>query len=282
MARVTQKIDKFLANIDQGARANRFGVNITCPALGLPNGFGIRCTDCQIPGRQLEVGDFSTYGPTVKYPYNVSNDGQEISFTFFCDSTFADRFVIDAWMSLIYAGKMPPPKEGEDEVEKQIDGMSSIGSSAHPTWAYYNDYVGEIEIEQFNRSGKKSLIHTLYEAYPVSMAPIPLSSATTDEVMKFECTFAYRTWDARYANPNPVSGINRGRRILDALLDIKNLRKGGNKANDSLQRFSDRLAKLDGIFGSKGYDSKTNTTPDIKSVPSETRDTPFIPSLGSF
>ena len=81
------------------------------------------------------------------------------------------------------------------------------------------------------------------------MNPLPLSSSTTDEIMKFECTFAYRTWDADYRKPNPVSGINRGRRILDAILDIKNLRKGGNKSNDSLQRFSDRLAKLDGILG---------------------------------
>tara|TARA_Y100001937_G_scaffold22871_1_gene32747 strand:+ start:656 stop:1414 length:759 start_codon:yes stop_codon:yes gene_type:complete len=242
-------IDKLKANLDQGARANRFGVNITCPALNIKD-FGIRCTDCQIPGRQLEVGDFSTYGPTVKYPYNLSHDGQEISFTFFCDSTFADRFIIDAWMSLIYSGNSSS-LSAEEIAEQREEGQATVkgvGSSAHPTWSYYNDYIGQITIEQYTRSDKTALVHNLYEAYPISIAPMPLSSATNDEVMKFECTFAYRTWDSEYKKPNPVSGINRGRRILDALLGLKGLRKGGNKANDKLQRFSDRLAKLDGIF----------------------------------
>ena len=75
-----------------------------------------------------------------------------------------------------------------------------------------------------------------------------LSAESNDQLMRFECTFAFRTWESEYSNPNPVSGINKGRRFIDALLDIKNLRKGGNKANDGLQRFNDRLAKLGGIF----------------------------------
>ena len=243
----TQRIDKLLANMDQGARSNRFEVRILCPQLGLKD-FGIRCLEAQIPGRQLEVSDFSTYGPNIKYPFNVSNDGQEIAFTFLCDSTFADRFVIDAWQSLIYAGEIPEPPEVENNEELVQPFGNIAGSSAHPMWSYYNSYTGTVEIEQFTRSGKKSLVHTLHEAYPVSMNPMPLSASTTDEIMKFECTFAYRTWDADYRKPNPVSGINRGRRILDAILDIKNLRKGSNKSNDSLQRFSDRLEKLDRIL----------------------------------
>ncbi len=244
-----QRIDQLLANMDQGARANRYEVKIRCPKLGIPRDFGIRCIEAQIPGRQLEVADFSTYGPTVKYPYNVSNDGQEIAFTFLCDSNFADRFVIDAWMSLIYAGQIEPPPEVEDGEEVPPAGFSPTkGSSAHPMWAYYNDYIGEIEIVQFNRGGKGALVHTLYEAYPTQMNPMPLSASSTDEVMKFECTFAYRTWDAKYANQNVVSGINRGRRIVDAILGLRNLTGGGNKADDSIQRFSDRLARLDGIF----------------------------------
>tara|TARA_B100000900_G_scaffold414195_1_gene440178 strand:+ start:135 stop:923 length:789 start_codon:yes stop_codon:yes gene_type:complete len=252
-------IDKLKGNIDQGARANRFLVNIMCPQLGISD-FGIRCTDCQIPGRQLVTSDFSTYGPEVKYPYNVSNDGQEITFTFVCDSTFADRFIIDAWMSSIFTGAVRyqtksetienegTPEEVRREETHEHIAVKEFASSAHPMWGYYNDYIGTIEIQQITRSDKTSLIHKLYEAYPISMNPIALSSASGDEIMKFECTFAYRTWDSLYKAPNPVSGINKGRRIVDTLLDLKNLRKGGNKSNDSLQRFSDRLAKLDGII----------------------------------
>ena len=113
---------------------------------------------------------------------------------------------------------------------------------------YYQDFVGEIVVKQITRSDKDSLVYRIHEAYPVSFNPIELNSSSTDELMKFECTFAFRTWDSKYENPNPVSGINKGRRFIDALLDIKNLRKGGNKANDKIQKFSDRLARLGGIF----------------------------------
>ena len=114
-------------------------------------------------------------------------------------------------------------------------------------WAYYQHYTGQIEIVQFTRSEKTSLVHTLYEAYPIAMNPMPLSASGGEEIMKFECTFAYRTWDSDYDAPNPVSGINRGRRIIDSILGLKNL-GSKNKSDDRLQRFSDNLARLDGIF----------------------------------
>ena len=50
-------IDKLKGNMDQGARPNRFLVNIMCPQLGISD-FGIRCTDCHIPGSQLVTSDF--------------------------------------------------------------------------------------------------------------------------------------------------------------------------------------------------------------------------------
>ena len=62
-------IDRLKANIDQGARANRFEVRIVCPYYKSEK-LGIRCIDSQIPGRQFEVSDWSTYGPnTVSYTH---------------------------------------------------------------------------------------------------------------------------------------------------------------------------------------------------------------------
>ena len=117
-----------------------------------------------------------------------------------------------------------------------------------PPVCAYNDYVGEIVIKQITRSDKKSLQYRIYEAYPLSFAPMELASDSTDSLMRFECTFAFRTWESEYSNPNPVSGINKGRRFLDILSSITNLKKGGNSANDTLQKFNDRLARLGGFF----------------------------------
>ena len=96
-------IDKLRYNFDQGARPNRYSVNLYCPNLNI-NLEGIRCINATLPGRQLESADWSPYGPTEKRPYQLSMDGQEVSFTFLCDSNFADRYIIDAWLGAIFSG----------------------------------------------------------------------------------------------------------------------------------------------------------------------------------
>ena len=265
-------IDSLRYQFDQGARPNRYTVDFYCPPLGLTLE-GVRCITASLPGRQLETGDVSEYGPIRKIPFNVGMDGQEVSFTFVCDSSFADRFLIEAWQEAIFGGQSINNTVGEGRDNKaqaefreqqfeqirndlQRDGAASMagvmkqtkGSSINPQFAYYNEYIGEIVIKQITRSDKRSLQYRIHEAYPVSFAPMELSADATDQLMRFECTFAFRTWESEYSNPNPVSGINKGRRFLDALSSITNLKKGGNKANDTLTRFNDRLAKLGGIF----------------------------------
>ena len=273
-------IDKLRYNFDQGARPNRYTVDFYCPPLGIALE-GLRCQTASLPGRQLETGDFSEYGPTRKLPFNLSMDGQEVSFTFVCDSSFADRYIIDAWQGAIFTGTkdggsststietiktekntlVNPTQEEVDNLEGDITSVekqtttnyyanrAGLGSSVHPTFSYYENYVGEIVVKQITQQNKNSLVYRIHEAYPVSFAPMELSYASSDEILKFECTFAFRTWDSQYENPNPVSGINKGRRFLDILASTRNLRKGGNKANDTVQRFQDRLARLGGIFG---------------------------------
>ena len=219
-------IDQLRYQFDQGARANRYTVDFYCPKLGLTLE-GVRCVQASLPGRQIETGDFSEYGPTRKLPFNLGMDGQEVSFQFICDSTFADRFLIEAWQGAIFDGY-------------------NTGNSVNPQFRYYYDYVGEIVVKQITRSDKKSLQYRIHEAYPISFAPMELSSDASD-LMRFETTFAFRTWESEYSNPPNVSGINRGRRFLDALSGIKGL--GGSNSNDALTRFSDRLAQLGGIIG---------------------------------
>ena len=72
---------------------------------------------------------------------------------------------------------------------------AQMGSSVHPTFSYYENYVGEIVVKQITQQNKNSLVYRIHEAYPVSFAPMELSYASQDEIMKFECTFAFRTWD---------------------------------------------------------------------------------------
>lgn len=243
-------IDKFRYNFDSGARANRYTVDFYCPPLGIAME-GLRCTNASLPGRQLEAQDFSEYGPVRKLPYNITMDGQEVTFEFVCDSAFADRFVIEAWQSAIYqgGGNIQAKISEEDGTIDNYYKTDRMGSSIKPTFAYYDEYVGEVVIKQITRSNENALVYRIHEAYPLAFAPMELSYDSDNQLMKFQCTFAFRTWDSEYGNPNPVTGINKGRRAIDALLGIANLRKGGNSANNTLQRFNDRLARFGGLFG---------------------------------
>jgi hypothetical protein len=267
-------IDQLRYQFDQGARPNRYEVNFYCPKLGLSLE-GVRCINATLPGRQLETADWSEYGPTRKMPYMLGMDGQEVSFTFICDSSFADRFLIEAWQGAIFMGRTGTTARRkandelqqdvvraetagdltEDEAQAKLKALTGkladidVGNSINPQFEYYENYVGEIVIKQITRSDKKSLQYRIHEAYPISFAPMELSAESTDELMKFETTFAFRTWESEYSNPNPVSGINKGRRFFDLWASVTNLRKGGNSSNNTLQRFNDRLARLGGIFG---------------------------------
>ena len=218
-------IDQLRHNFDQGARANRYVVGIYCQPLNVKMD-GIRCINATLPGRTLETTEFSEYGPLRKMPFNV-NYGGEFNLTFLCDSTFVDRYILDAWNGAIFS------KGG--------------GSVNNPQFLYYNEYVGRVEVEQYNQNAQPSLMYEFEEAYPVSYSAQELSYED-GEIMKLEVTFAFRYFQTTYKAPNSVNGINKGRRALDILLDIKNLRKGGNKANDGVQRFRDQLDRFSGIF----------------------------------
>ena len=230
-------VDLFKYNFDSGARANRFNVNFMCPPLGIYLQ-GLRCTNATLPGRQIETSDFSTYGPLEKRPFNVGMDGQEVSFTFVCDSTFADRFILEAWQGAIFSGP------------------GSVGNSVNPQFSYIygngkdmNGYAGTVEIQQYTRSDKLSLTYELMDAFPIGYAAQQLDSSAGDALMQFECTFAFRTFSTKYSQPANSTALNRGSRWLDAMLDIGNLKNGGNSSNNTLQRFNDRLKSFSGLFG---------------------------------
>ena len=225
------RLDKFRYNFDQGARPNRYEVNFYCDKLGI-NLEGLRCTEATLPGRQLESVDWSPYGPTEKRPYQVSMDNQEVTFQFVCDVNFSDRYIIEAWLGAIFAGG---------------DGSSSV----LPEFSYYNDYIGEIHINTMAQNEEKALSYKLINAFPISYAPMSFGYDQTDSLLKFECTFAFKTYTTTYHFTPTSSALNRGSRAIDALLGLTNLPifgREGNSANNTLQRFNNRLRRLSGFF----------------------------------
>ena len=232
-------IDKLKYSFDNGARANRFDVGVFCPKLGFKLE-GIRVESCSLPGRQITTTAFSEYGMPRNLPTGViKNDEGTTDMTFVCDASFADRFIIEAWMQEIFNG----------------DGVDVDGTSIHPIMNYYYDYVGEVKIAQLYGDDTESLVYTLHEAYPISFAPMELSQAG-EGILKFTVTFAYRTWESEYKKAPRLSLLNKGRKVLDALRETAEV--AGNVGIKSggfvkrLNKLDDYASKLNRTFGGNG------------------------------
>ena len=208
-------IDTFKSHFDDGARSNRFHVNFYCPPLGLTLE-GWRVESVSLPGRQLQVDQYSTYGPLQQFPYNIDHDGGQLT---------------KVWQDFVYAGS------GENDIQ---------GNSIHPQFNYYNEYVGQMEIFQLRRDDSTALKYDVYEVYPISYAAQELNATSPDTLLQFSVTWAFRTYATTITNPPELSLINKGRRWLDVVLDglkvASRYSKKSNKILNKLESFDSLLS----------------------------------------
>jgi len=240
-------IDELKYNFDAGARTNRFDAQFLLPSSfntgGEIESMSIRLESCQLPGRELEVKAFSEYGQVRQMPTGkIDGSGGSMDFTFICDQHFADRLIIEAWQQSIFSAE----PTGNDE--------QMTGNVLTPSMAWYDDYIGQINIFQQRMDGKNALKVMLYEAYPIKFAAQELSR-TTKDIMKFTCTIAYRNWESEYVDAPERSALNKGRVILDALLGgAKVLGRFGkaDKFRKKLSNLDTRATQINNLFGDGG------------------------------
>lgn len=76
--------------------------------------------------------------------------------------------------------------------------------------------------------------------------------ASRDEIMKFEVNWSFETFSTEYVDAPKLSLLNKGRRILDGLLETgKVAGRFGNKLkslDDKLKKYDDRLNRISSIF----------------------------------
>ena len=65
--------------------------------------------------------------------------------------------------------------------------------------AYYEDYVDpKIIIKKLERDGSVSMVTNVYNAYPIMVADLSLSSGSNNSALEFSVQFAYETFDNIY------------------------------------------------------------------------------------
>ena len=80
-----------------------------------------------------------------------------------------------------------------------------------------------------------------------------LDANTHDTILKFGCTIAYRGWEVEYTQPPALSGLNKGRRALSAVMEgLSVASRFGSKGDRLLNKLTDadsNLGKINNVFG---------------------------------
>ena len=173
-------IDDFKANlIGGGARANQFRVTIT-PPPGIAIGLDVRrtsflCTATNMPGMTLGEIPVPFRGRNIY----VSGDRPEFEVwttNFYNDTDFMVRNAMERW------------NNGINDMKTNL-GITS------PT-----DYQSDLFVEQLDRDETVLKSYIFKSAYPLTVAPIELSSATAGELETFDVTWRYQHFEASGVN----------------------------------------------------------------------------------
>ena len=174
-------INEFKAEINrQGGLAspNKFRMLITGGILdsSKARAIALLINQATIPGRALATNEIRTYGPIRKAPYNTIYDDLQISVFCTNDGLFP-RDLFEDW---------------QNSIIKTTTGQLN----------YFDQYVADLVIEQYNEQNEVIFTCKFIDAYPVIVNPLALDWSATNTVHNLTVSFAYRKWQL---DPLPLS-----------------------------------------------------------------------------
>lgn len=173
------------------AKTSHFEVQITAPpgtSTVDERDLMFRCDTTDLPGRTITSTEYRIYGPIRKIPYGALYG--DINLSFLLSEDLREKYYFDDWQNSIISHGAFGSSNGKYNVE------------------YYDDIVGTVTIRQFGAGGNLASVHTLQEAYPISIGPVSMSWGD-DSVAKMTVTFAYRDYKVVY-NEKGQPGLGLG------------------------------------------------------------------------
>jgi len=126
----------------------------------------LRCETAELPARTLATTEQKIYGPIEKFPYLTTYN--DLDLTFILDGEMTQKKIFDDWLSLIN------PQTSYD-------------------FNYKEDYVGDIEISQYDQMNEETYRVMFNEIYPISVGQLGLDW-NAEGYHKLTVTFAYTSW----------------------------------------------------------------------------------------
>ena len=197
-------LDAFVSSLAKSgvAKVSHFEVLINPPTLLPPlagshpdaRHMAMRIESANWPGRTAMTVDYNTdFGPIRKIPYSAMYG--DITTNVILSDDFRERTMIEAWQDIMVG-------------THRLDGPYATAGNSFTT-GYYDDYVGNIVIKQYDDLGNESYMASLEECYPAILAPADATWGA-EEIHKMPVTWYYRYYRDQRQTLNYAAEVKKG------------------------------------------------------------------------
>ena len=178
------RIDKFVSAISKYQPLTRYTWGIFIGKPGVDNErLNLMIRECSLPGRSLKGNEFAPYGPgrTMAARHEYTED---FSMTFLVGKDGYESDLFAAWMDKVVDPKTHNPN-------------------------YYENYVVDVGIQQYDKGGLLRYAWKFYEVYPVGIGLTELdNSADGEHYIKSDIMFKYRYFNSSGVTPTLPQIVN--------------------------------------------------------------------------
>jgi len=137
-----------------------------------PQTINFRCETCSLPSKNFKIGNMTSYGPPIKVAYAA--EYSDTTFTFIATEDMPEKSYLYNWQNSI------------------IDNHAMTGGFNTNNVTYYDEYIGEIEINYFDKGGENTYRITFFECYPVFVHETPMSWNSNNEYVRITVNLTYK------------------------------------------------------------------------------------------
>ena len=143
----------------------------------------LMCDQCSLAGRDVQAVLDLQYGIRRQVVYNAPAY-TPLSLSFLCTDKMDEKRILDEWNNRCV----------------------SVGGGFNV--AYYNDYIGELDVYVLDRSGKNRTYHMHYhEVYPKTVTAVELNHGTTNATLRVTAEIQYAFWTTNSIHLDKSAGL---------------------------------------------------------------------------
>ena len=130
----------------------------------------LMCDQCSLAGRDVQASLDIQYGVRRQVVYNAPSY-TPLSLSFICTDNMDEKRILDKWNN------------------------KCVSTTGNFHVAYYDDYVGHLDVYVLDRSGKHRTYHMHYhEVYPKTVTAVELNHGTTNAALRVTAEIQYAYW----------------------------------------------------------------------------------------